>query len=181
MHENIVYGQIDEWMWRKIIEKMYDPHDFEILEALFQEMLENKRQSKEYRNQDGYLRGNGAAIGPGAGQKKLTREELMSRVTNGAVNEKLSYVEFQKAILDFQLSEHEKFLQDFTQLFKQVDADHNGILNEDQLRELLSCMRVLQRDDELLVLLHMIDPYDNQKMTFSEVVHLLSSHMVPNT
>ena len=105
----------------------------------------------------------------------------MSRVTNGAVNEKLSYVEFQKAILDFQLSEHEKFLQDFTQLFKQVDADHNGILNEDQLRELLSCMRVLQRDDELLVLLHMIDPYDNQKMTFSEVVHLLSSHMVPNT
>lgn len=63
---------------------MYDPHDFEILEARFQEMLENKRQSKDF----------GAAIGPGAGQKKLTREELMSRVTNGVVNEKLSYVEF---------------------------------------------------------------------------------------
>ena len=25
----------------------------------------------------------------------------------------------------------------------------------------------------------MIDPYNNQRMTFSEVVHLLSSHMVP--
>ena len=25
----------------------------------------------------------------------------------------------------------------------------------------------------------MIDPYNNQRMTFSEIVHLLSSHMVP--
>lgn len=32
MHDNIIQGNIEEWMWRKIIEKMYDPRDFEILE-----------------------------------------------------------------------------------------------------------------------------------------------------
>jgi Ca2+-binding EF-hand superfamily protein len=55
--------------------------------------------------------------------------------------------------LDFQLSEHEKFLYDFTQLFKQVDNDRNGIINEDEFRDLLSQMKVLHKDEELIVLL----------------------------
>ena len=40
-------------------------------------------------------------------------------------------------------------------------------------------MRVLAREEDVLILLQMIDPYNNQKMTYSEVVHLLSSHMIP--
>ena len=80
--------------------------------------------------------------------------------------------------MDFQLSEHEKFLYDFTQLFKQVDSDRNGIINEDEFRDLLSQMRVLHKDEDLIVLLQIVDPYNNQKMTYSEIVHLLSSHMI---
>jgi len=40
-------------------------------------------------------------------------------------------------------------------------------------------MGVLSREEEEDYLLQMIDPYNNQRMTFSEVVHLFSSHMVP--
>ena len=43
MHEQILTGHVDEWMWRKIIEKMYDPRDFEILETKFNQMLDEKR------------------------------------------------------------------------------------------------------------------------------------------
>ena len=32
MLDNIQNGVMEEWMWRKIIEKMYDPKDFEVLE-----------------------------------------------------------------------------------------------------------------------------------------------------
>ena len=39
-------------------------------------------------------------------------------------------------------------------------------------------MRVLNKEEDLIVLLQIVDPYNNQKMTYSEVVHLLSSHMV---
>ena len=53
------------------------------------------------------------------------------------IHEKLTYAEFQKTILDFQLTEHEKFLHEFTQLFKQMDRDRNGILNEDEFKDLL--------------------------------------------
>lgn len=79
-------------------------------------------------------------------------------------------------ILDFQLSEHEKFLSEFTQLFKEVDRDRNGIIEELEFRALLREMRTDPAETELLV--QMLDPYNNQKMTYSEVVHLLSSHMV---
>jgi len=35
------------------------------------------------------------------------------------------------------LQEHEKFLNSFTSLFKEIDTDGNGILNEEEFRELL--------------------------------------------
>jgi Ca2+-binding EF-hand superfamily protein len=59
-----------------------------------------------------------------------------------------------------------------------VDQDRNGIINEDEFRDLLSQMRVLHKDEDLIVLLQIVDPYNNQKMTYSEIVHLLSSHMI---
>ena len=43
---------------------------------------------------------------------------------------KLVYADFLKIILDFQLQEHEKFLSRFTQLFKSVDHDNNGVIDE---------------------------------------------------
>jgi hypothetical protein len=152
MHEQVLNGQVDEWIWRKIIEKMYDPRDFEILESKFNQMLEEKRLAKGAAPRTNIndvskasVLGNSysaAAMGPmlSTAQKKLSREELMTRVAMNAnlINEKLTYAEFQKTILDFQLSEHEKFLYDFTQLFKQVDTDRNGIINEDEFRDLLS-------------------------------------------
>jgi hypothetical protein len=40
-------------------------------------------------------------------------------------------------------------------------------------------MEVIQDEEEINYLLQMIDPFNNQQMTFSELVHLFSSHMVP--
>lgn len=135
MQESILSGTIDEWMWKKIIEKMYDPRDFEILESRFLQVLDDKRQGGRLSL------GGTAAAGP-TGSKKPTREEMLLRLnSNGGPNqEKLSYTEFQKTILDFQLSEHEKFLHDFTELFKQVDRDRNGLIDEAEFRDLISQM-----------------------------------------
>ena len=44
---------------------------------------------------------------------------------------------------------------------------------------MLEMMHILESDEEVFYLLQMVDPYNNQRMTYSEVVHLLSSHMVP--
>lgn len=60
-----------------------------------------------------------------------------------------------------------------------VDNDSNGIINEEEFGELIQRMNVIEKEEEVMYLLQMVDPYNNQKMTFSEVVHLMSSHMVP--
>lgn len=83
-------------------------------------------------------------------------------------------------ILDFQLQEHEKFLKNFTSLFKQIDQDRVGFLNEQQFRMLIAGMELDLEEEQINFLLQEIDPYNNNKMTYSEIVQLLSSQMVPS-
>ena len=61
-------------------------------------------------------------------------------------------------------------------LFKLVDHEGRGSLSEEQFRSLLSDkMQVVESAAEVDYLLKAIDPYNNQRMTYSEVVQLLSS------
>lgn len=55
--------------------------------------------------------------------KKVSRDEAMTlmRDGKGMIAGKLLYADFQKIILDFQLEEHERFLRNFTDLFKSID------------------------------------------------------------
>lgn len=41
-------------------------------------------------------------------------------------------------------------------------------------------MNLIENKDEVDYLLGKIDPFNNNKMTYSEVIQLLSSHMVPS-
>ena len=110
----------------------------------------------------------------------MTRAELHNNVdSRQKQNSKLQYSDFQKIILDFQLQEHERFLIKFTNLFKSVDNDQDGVISEVQFKDLLRMMGILQSEEEIESLLAQVDPDNNQKMTYSEVVLVLSSHMVP--
>ena len=91
----------------------------------------------------------------------------------------LLYTDFQKVILDFQLLEHERFLHKFTEYFKAVDSDTNGVVDENEFRELVQSMQVIETDQELDFLLQSVDPHNNNKMTYSEIVTLLSNYLVP--
>ena len=75
------------------------------------------------------------------GKRKLTREERVALFAQKD-SDKLLFSEFQKTVMDFQLKEHEKFLFKFISVFRQVDADCNGILNEDEFIELVKRMGI---------------------------------------
>lgn len=60
-----------------------------------------------------------------------------------------------------------------------MDRDQDGIISEVQFKELLRMMNVFDTDEEIEKLLTQVDPFNNKKMTYSEVVLVLSSHMVP--
>lgn len=164
MMTEIQEGSLDEWQWRSIIEKMYDPNDFEVLEQKFVNVIQERRAKSYYSTF--------------YDSKKMTREEQLIRKQERDY-ERLPFDDFQKIILDFQLKEHEKFLEKFIVVFKSIDGDNNGVINEEEFRDLISSMEVIQNEEEVNYLLQVIDPYNNQQMTFSELVHLFSSHMVP--
>ena len=67
----------------------------------------------------------------------------------------------------------------FTNLFKSVDNDQDGVISEVQFKDLLQMMAILDSEEEIENLLAQVDPFNNKKMTYSEVVLVLSSHMVP--
>jgi Ca2+-binding EF-hand superfamily protein len=60
-------------------------------------------------------------------------------------------------------------------LFKQIDTDTNGILNEDEFKQLIAAMHIVTSEDEILRLLQLVDPYNNQRITFSECLSLLAT------
>ena len=111
----------------------------------------------------------------------MNRDELLEMMQrNQRGKSKLLFAELQKTILDYQLHEHLKFLFRFTVIFKLVDQDGNGVLSEEEFKILLlDKMQVIESKQEVNYLLKIVDPYNNQKMTYSEIVHLLSSHLVP--
>ena len=78
-------------------------------------------------------------------------------------------------MLDFQLATHEKYIKKFVMLFKKLDEDTNGIVNEDEFKRLIAMIKVAANEDETDRLLQIIDPYNNQQITFSECLALLSS------
>lgn len=68
-------------------------------------------------------------------------------------------------------------------LFKSVDADKDGIVNEEQLRYLIQEMKIIpaqfsnsndKLEEEIGKLLVLIDPHKTQKVTFSELVTFLT-------
>lgn len=82
----------------------------------------------------------------------------------------------EKIILDFQLKSHENFLEKFMGLFKQVDKDQNGIVDENEFRELAKTIdskgNLGLNIDEML---DVLDPFSNDIITFSSIVTLFSS------
>ncbi|CAD8107064.1 unnamed protein product [Paramecium sonneborni] len=112
--------------------------------------------------------------------RRLTREEQLSLLQERD-KYKLEYSVFQKIILDFQLKSHEKYLKKFIVTFKQMDTDANGIIDENEFRNLIEVLNFGAEDLDIQKYLNIIDPYSHQQITFSQCVTLFSSESVPGS
>jgi predicted HTH domain antitoxin len=89
---------------------------------------------------------------------------------------KVSYKDFQKILLDYQIKSRDKYLRNFLYLFKKSDSDNNGIINEEEFINLLTNMGVYGEliEENSTRLLAVIDPYNSKQITFSEIVSAFS-------
>ena len=145
-------GYLQEEEWVDIVKYMYNAEDAVSIIMRVREVIKEKNppRRRSGRRND---------------QKKSDLNSIM-------------YTDFLKVLLDFQLQGHERFLGKFVKLFKQFDADKNGILNEAEFEQLLKAIDPSKTEEEINALLDLIDPHDNQLINFSECVTFLSSELV---
>ena len=132
--DTIAQGQmaLEEWIWRRMLEKLYDESDYENLNNRLLTCIESKKKRSSQTQR------RGDAVVMLQGNRKLSRDELkQALLSSSKVNEMLLYNDMIRTVLDFQLHEHLKFLFRFTVVFKLVDQDGNGILSEEEFRLLL--------------------------------------------
>lgn len=108
------------------------------------------------------------------------RQQQSPHVSGGISNSssRITYRSFVQVLLDFQLRSHERFLRRFVRLFRQQDHDRNGVLDELQFRSLLLAINAERSEEDIDVLLETVDPFNNQHITFSECVALLSAELL---
>ena len=93
---------------------------------------------------------------------------------------RILYFEFQRVLLDFQLKSHERYLRKFVNLFKEIDKDTNGLLNEEEFIQLIEMMKIEGiRRKESSRLLQKVDPYNHQQISFSDCISLFSNEFPP--
>ena len=150
---------LNEDEWKKIINYLYNSEDAKILEEKINDVI-GKKFFKSRLDTD----------------RKLTREEII-QLSKKKDEYNIPLKDLVKILHEFQIKLREKYLKNFVILFKNVDKDNNGIINEEEFVTLLYNMNIFGEDLKMKIveLLTQIDPYNNKQITFSECVNLFGS------
>mmetsp|Transcript_9255 Transcript_9255/g.17666 ORF Transcript_9255/g.17666 Transcript_9255/m.17666 type:complete len:848 (-) Transcript_9255:1671-4214(-) len=156
-------GFLAEEEWLDIVKYMYNETDSELLINLLKEVASRKTYPVDHQPR----------------KQRLSREDIVARrERERAVKGRIAYKDFLKVLLDFQLKGHEQFLTPYLKLFRNVDSDSNGVISEYEFRNLIGSMGLNFVEDEVLRMLQLVDPFNNQLITFSESVTLFTSEMI---
>ena len=91
------------------------------------------------------------------------------------------FSDFIKIVLDNHIRFRDKQLKNFVDIFKSVDTNKDGIISEEEFSELVQRMNIFKEDEienKIFQFLEKIDPFDNQKITFSECISFFSGEIV---
>jgi len=155
-------SSVYEEEWVDIIKYMYNHEDSVTLIMKCKDLIASQTKAEE-------------SVKPARGRGRTAAANDNREAT------KMAYTDFLKVLLDFQLKGHEKFLLKFMKLFRQFDKDKNGVINEEEFRQLIIATDPNKTDGEIQDLLNLVDPYNNQQISFSECVNFLSSDLVHMT
>ena len=111
---------------------------------------------------------------------KLTRSEKykMLFIKN---DKNIKYDEFIKIVSRCHIRFRDRRLKIFVQLFNNVDTDKDGIINEEEFSELIKGSNIFKKEEiesYIYYYLEKIDPFDFQKITFSQCVTFFSQEFI---
>ena len=111
---------------------------------------------------------------------KLSRTEKYNMLLLSE-DKKILYNAFLKIVLDNHIRFRDKQLKKFVDLFKSVDKNNDGIINEEEFSELVHKMNIFKEDEVeniIFQFLDKLDPFDNQQFTFSQCITFFSVEFI---
>jgi hypothetical protein len=114
------------------------------------------------------------------GNVKLSRVEKYNMILFKD-DKNILFPDFLKIVLDNHIRFRDKQLKKFVDIFKSVDTNKDGVINEEEFGELIRKMKLFKGDEienKILQFLEKIDPFDNQKFTFSECISFFSGEII---
>ena len=104
MVENVLSGKgfVENWQWKKIIEKMYDEEDYRLLEQQLLQKLQTQMSQSPNRNAARSRASSSSNLTPSNrdSRKPLTRSQMNQRQAEDSQT-KLKFGTFLKCVLDF--------------------------------------------------------------------------------
>lgn len=157
---------------KEIVYNLYDEQDANYLEGRINEIIEKNKEN---------IMMSSSPMTFYSKKKKMTRDEMILLEQQKEESSNcILFRDFLKLLHEFQIKAREKYLKNFVLLFKRVDQDNNGILNEEEFIQFVQSLNVYSENFEGNVgrLLSIIDPYSNKQITFSECVSLFSTELI---
>jgi hypothetical protein len=111
---------------------------------------------------------------------KMTRTEKYNMLLIPD-DKNILYDDFIRIVLNSHIRFRDRQLKNFVELFKSVDMDRDGVINEDEFAELIQKMKIFKEEEienKIFYFLEKIDPFDNQKITFSECINFFSGELI---
>jgi Ca2+-binding EF-hand superfamily protein len=143
-----VSSELEESEWTGILDYMYNPDDKLFLYEVLQELLRHKSLSSRISS------------------RRMNRGEVPKDKVLLPFNDLL------RILSEFQLESHEKLLAPFQAKFREVDQNGDGVLDESEFRVLLDSLNMGGEAERML---EIVDPYEINSITFSDIIALLSN------
>jgi Ca2+-binding EF-hand superfamily protein len=151
-------GTVAEDEWKEVVKYMYNAADAALITSIIHQYLYRQSLPKLQRH----------------------REEEV-KLSPTAVYSQLLYKDFVRLLLDFQLDGHERFLERYVGIFRRHDGDRNGIVNNVEFAAIVHELDPTKPEEEVEAMVHQIDPYGSQLITFSESISFLNDELLKLT
>ena len=94
----------------------------------------------------------------------------------------ISYQKFIQLVIDYQIKLRTIYLKKFNNLFKTVDNDHDGIINDYEFVKLVEMANIYNTKEELEIKTQMmikeLDKYSNKTIIYNDIINLWNKEMI---
>jgi hypothetical protein len=154
--EDLSKGSISEEIWRELTRKVVNEFDIEVVYAKIMEKITSSTSSHEDARNDSKRRG-----------KKDSEN-------------KIEFVDLQGLLLEYALAKHDIKIKKFVEIFRTVDEDTNGIIDDSEFLKMIAIMNININESVVNRLLSLLDPFKRRHIVFTEcltVFETVTLHM----